>query len=618
MNKIILKLRNRDTQILTVIMVLAVFLRFFRLDFQSLWMDEIYTLLITDPSKGLKEFVSSIEATEGFPYMYYFVLRGFYAILGYSSLVARIPSAIAGVAAVYVVYLFVKHIYNKNAGLIAALLLAVNEFHIHFSQEARSYSIYAFLVLLSFYRLSVLIKQLSLKNTLWYALSVALVLNISFFGAINIVSQFFILALVFAYAPKEERKQIFSYGAITAAIALVSFLPNYRILKNMMAIKSFWLGPPQPDSLKNMFYIFLGEFEITIFIFSTLIIYYFFCVFKKQDTPATTNTFSANKDRYSFTLLISWFAIFIAGMYLKSYTGTSVVLDRYFISIMPVAVIVIAIAIAKISGKMVRTAIVVSIFTFTLLNILYIKKVYTSVYKSQYREVATYILHNNKAHDPVYTSLAQMYSYYLKVKDKTTDLRDSNLDNLLTTMAADTTKIKSFWYADAHVRPFNITDANKEFLSKYFTLEDNFEGFDAWSHHYILNTAENKELSPEKIAAIKQSKVEMAYNFDEFNQNGAEISVSGWAYLPDQDATNSRINVLLVKENRTIKMQTIQVVRKDVTADRKSFDFDNSGFRYVGIPKNVPAGTYQVGIYILDKATNKESVVVTDKTIEVQ
>ena len=600
-----------------LILALAAFLRFFRLDYQSLWMDEIYTLLITNPAFGYKEFVTAIEATEGFPYMYYFLLRGFYAVFGYSSLVARLPSAIAGVLAIYLIYLLVKHFYNKNAALAASILLAINEFHIHFSQEARSYGIYMLLVLFSFYRFSVLLKNLTLKNTLLYALSAALVLNISFFGAINVASQFFILGLALIFSEKSQRKPIIRYGVLAAALSVLSFVPNLPILKKMLEIKSFWIGAPQQDSLRTMFFTFLGGFEITLFIFGVIILYYLFSIFKKQELSVSASIVKQEKEVYSFLLLLSWFALFILAMLLKSYTGASVVLDRYFISILPVFVIVIAIGITKINNKAAQVSLLVTIGVFALFNLFFIKKHYTSIYKSQYREVSKFIIDNNTKKEPVYSSLQQMYEYYLNNDKVKTDLRDSNLDNLLNTMAADTTQIKPFWYADAHVRPFNITDASKEFLNKHFILSDNLEAVDAWTHHYILKTGGYEEFKIDKVAALRGIDGSLTYNIDEFTQNGSDMVMSGWAFLPGQDANNSHIDIILIQGNRALRMQTGQVVRKDVTADKKTFNLDNSGFSFTKVPKDLPAGRYEVGIYVVDKVTGKEALFVSDKFVDV-
>ena len=60
---------------------------------------------------------------------------------------------------------------------------------------------------------------------------------------------------------------------------------------------------------------------------------------------------------------------------------------------------------------------------------------------------------------------------------------------------------------------------------------------------------------------------------------------------------------------------TEKVVRQDVTTYFNSdFDLSNSGFKSVLRFADVTAGTYQIGIYVRNEKTEKEGLIVTDKT----
>ena len=60
---------------LLFILLVSTILRFYNLDFQSLWMDEIYTMNISNPNFTLKEFHSEMLLREGFPYLYYILIK---------------------------------------------------------------------------------------------------------------------------------------------------------------------------------------------------------------------------------------------------------------------------------------------------------------------------------------------------------------------------------------------------------------------------------------------------------------------------------------------------------------------------------------------------------------
>ena len=120
----------KENGYLILILLVAAFLRLYRLDFQSLWVDEIFTLNMSDPSIPSAQFFFEMELREGFPYLYFYLLKGFYFFLGYSEWTARFFSALAGIASVYAIYLLGKELFYKNIGLIAATLFCVNEYNI--------------------------------------------------------------------------------------------------------------------------------------------------------------------------------------------------------------------------------------------------------------------------------------------------------------------------------------------------------------------------------------------------------------------------------------------------------------------------------------------------------
>src|SRR5512146_504375 len=128
------------------ITVLAAVLRLLYLGKKSFWLDEIVSVSIgrLDPA-GFRNIVLSWELNEG---LYYTLLRG-WMHLGQGEFVVRLLSVLPAVAAIAFVYLLGRRWFSEQTGLIAALLLAVNAFDVRYAQEARGYSLFAFLVVLA-------------------------------------------------------------------------------------------------------------------------------------------------------------------------------------------------------------------------------------------------------------------------------------------------------------------------------------------------------------------------------------------------------------------------------------------------------------------------------------
>jgi len=117
--------------------VAALALRLFRLGHQSLWVDELLTLIVATPKPGYPILQLLAHNVHGPLYTaVVFVFRS----ISENDLWLRLPSALAGAAAVPVVYLWVRRWVGENAGRYTAVLLAVNPLHLRYSQELRGYA----------------------------------------------------------------------------------------------------------------------------------------------------------------------------------------------------------------------------------------------------------------------------------------------------------------------------------------------------------------------------------------------------------------------------------------------------------------------------------------------
>ncbi|MGZ4883597.1 MAG: glycosyltransferase family 39 protein, partial [Halobacteriota archaeon] len=133
---------------LLVIVLLGTFLRVYNLGAHSLGTDDTWSVWIAPQD------ISSIlryTAADVHPPLYYVVLHFWTAYLGTSELTLKLLSIIFGVAAIPVLYLVGRELFDTRAGLLAAFLLAVSSFNIRYAQEVRMYSLLVFLGVLSMY-----------------------------------------------------------------------------------------------------------------------------------------------------------------------------------------------------------------------------------------------------------------------------------------------------------------------------------------------------------------------------------------------------------------------------------------------------------------------------------
>jgi uncharacterized membrane protein len=132
--------------ILLALTALAAFLRLHQLSGHGLWLDEACSVLYAHLPAA--KFSRLMWKQEGNMVLYYLLLRAWVHV-GDTEFLLRFPSVLFSVASIPMIYRLARDLFSKTTGLIAAALLSVHWFHIFFSQDARSYALLIFLLLLS-------------------------------------------------------------------------------------------------------------------------------------------------------------------------------------------------------------------------------------------------------------------------------------------------------------------------------------------------------------------------------------------------------------------------------------------------------------------------------------
>lgn len=610
-NKLIAKIS--ENRWLILILLAAAFLRFYNLGFQSIWMDEIYTMNIASANESFATLISEVTIREGFPYIYFLTLKVLFHIFGYDPIVARAFSAVFGIAAIYMIYVLGRQLSYKKVGLIAAALFCVSEYSITTSQDGRPYSLYVFAVILSYYALVKFLKNYSLRNGILYGLSAALLLNVNFFSFINLFAQAILILFFIVILPSRERLLLFKRSAIAGLIAIVLFLPNYPILAKLLVFKSSWIPAPTNQSVSQIFNEFIGDSEMTAFIFIPLFFYFLFEIFKSQQTT-TYQQIIANQNVFSFLILASWSFILIMIIFLKSHLDTSLMVSRYFISLIPVFLLIFAFAITFIKNNIVGYSVLFMLITLMLANNLAVRNYYWSPSRTQFEPAAAFVIDQNKNGEPVYTSLKYWYDYFFIQAGAAKTIEKPSLEVLMQEMMQDSLNLKPFWYVEAHGRPFSLSEKSAAFAARHFYLEDNYDGLDAWGRHYVLSDDAPKS----DIARFIPIKATNGHGFNSsvevFENDGNRIKASGWAYFEGQSARQNRVTVFVIQGNVSYPMRTNKVQRPDVTSYFKSdFSLDNAGFQAEIDISKLAAGRYTIAIHLINKETSKEGLVLTDK-----
>lgn len=403
----------RNNLLILFIFLLGLALRFYDLGSESIWYDEAISIAVA--KLGLIDQISwSFLQNDNNPPLYYQLMHFWIWIFGDSEFSARMPSALFGSFSIVAIYSVGKSFFSKNVGLIAALILATSVFHIKYSQEARAYSLLAFLTLVSFYYYLKLLSSDRRSNLILYLLSSILMLYTHYYG-------FFILAAqnIFYfgnYIRSREFSSITLKKWLTYQVIIgVCYLPGFILFaKHAIAIQGgFWLPEPTIRAVARTFVTYSGSFFLTIVlvIFSLLSL---LSLHRKKSGNDPENISLSRSNRYYLTLV--WFFVPIILPFLLSLFSTPVLLYRYTIGASLAFYLLVALGVT-ITGK--RILILVSVGLILVLSYINLEKYYDTVDKYQWRETISYIEDNASLGD--YVGVSPVFdiesAYYYKERE---------------------------------------------------------------------------------------------------------------------------------------------------------------------------------------------------------
>ena len=135
------------------------------------------------------------------PGLYVYLAVPFIALTGLTEVAVRLPSVIAGTLAIFGVYLLVNQLFDKKKALLAALVLSLSPWHIHFSRGAWEVNIFTTVLLFAIY---FFIR--SLKNSRYFIPWVLLAASTIFiYQGAKMLTPLIFLGLLVIYFPQVKK-----------------------------------------------------------------------------------------------------------------------------------------------------------------------------------------------------------------------------------------------------------------------------------------------------------------------------------------------------------------------------------------------------------------------------
>ena len=317
-------------------MVVATALRLFRLGTKSFWLDEATSAVLAQVSDR-HVFVSAIIHRQANMVLYYLLLRGWMR-LGSSEFVIRSLSVAAGVAAIPAIYLLGARLFGAKAGRVAALLLSVHAFHIRYSQEARAYSLFMLLAILSSLFLVRGMEHASRKNWASYVLFSTLMVYAQVFGGWVLLAQW--ASLFFRRREIRCKEFIFSAAAICFLISPLAYCLLFVSDRSQL----YWTTKPTLQDLCKFGLDMAGGGSLLLLAYLALALAAVAAGFNRLKSE------SATAGIWNYWFLLSWLILPIA-VILAISLRWPVFEPRFLIGCVPPLVLLVADGVSRIRSQ---------------------------------------------------------------------------------------------------------------------------------------------------------------------------------------------------------------------------------------------------------------------------
>lgn len=390
--------KNKSRLLILLILFLAFIVRLYGLTSESIWLDESFSIY-----NAQKPLVNILTLSDSTPPLYYLILSLFVKNFGIGEFLVRLPSVIFGVLSVLSIYIFSKQYFNEKVGILAALILAVSTFNIFYSQEARTYTLFTFLSILSMYFFLKYFRTDNSLNSISYFITTILLLYSHYFSLLILFSQnVFLFAITLV---EKKYRRIKKWLAIQLLLFIV-YLPAFVNLVNQIKIVNNYKWAKGTVNIMFINYDFSGGFLLSI-IFPLLLLYGFYYFIKNWGA-------FANLDKQAFLLSTIWLIPPIIILIIYSLVFKSIFLTRYVIFCSIPLYILTSFSIDKLN-KYIRT---ITLIVIILSSSVYLVKQIERIDKEQWRDISFYVKSIAKKEDviivePGYYLLPFAY-YYTK------------------------------------------------------------------------------------------------------------------------------------------------------------------------------------------------------------
>ncbi len=406
--------RAGERVVLGSVVLLGALMRFPFLTVHSLWNDELASWLRSsypDLATVLRQGV----LTEAHPPAFHFFLFYWMRWVGDSEFWLRFPSAVFGTLSIGVIYCLGKQLASGRVGLIAASMMAVLWFPIHYSLECRSYSallLFSMLSMLAWLKLIARTAQPRCNRASWIGLYWVLgwiTAYLHYFGFLFVGLQGLGMGL---WALGERRRLLF-FLRLYAVLGLGLALWTPGFVHQLGIGGPGWIPAPRWYAFYETLRFFFNKSGLLV---GVVLLLYLAALWPWiRNKPQERGTTEQPRRTLSpSVVLLVWLLCPFAVGYVLSLVLDPLLTHRNLIVSLPAAYLLCAISIVRLPWKLRYQHALVALFLATaLVDLIAYRRYYSTSQKEQFREAVQVVVHRAKSHPDAWTAGCVYGNQYL-------------------------------------------------------------------------------------------------------------------------------------------------------------------------------------------------------------
>lgn len=156
---------------------------------------------------------------------------------------------------------------------------------------------------------------------------------------------------------------------------------------------------------------------------------------------------------------------------------------------------------------------------------------------------------------------------------------------------------------------------SKKAYTLAIVIKDKYGNFHNSKTDKLSEVGKKKYQTPAIIGKLPANQPILS-NLEIIDKKDKTVRISGWAALENMNSNNNKIKIAFQSNSKIYVFNTELVMRNDVTTSHKNkFNYDYSGFKFKFLIKDLPKGTYKIGVIIENNDAGKEYYQQFEKTM---